>query len=66
MEFISFSKNIPHPEKTNGGEDAFFTNKKSLGVADGVGGWNDVGVDPGIFSREFLFNVEKNIIESNY
>lgn len=23
-----------------------------LAVADGVGGWNDVGVDPALFSRE--------------
>ena len=33
---------IPHPTKLkSGGEDAYFisTNNRSLGVADGVGGW---------------------------
>jgi protein phosphatase PTC7 len=28
-----------------------------IAVADGVGGWNDVGVDPGLFSRELCANV---------
>jgi len=28
-----------------------------VAVADGVGGWNDVGVDPGLFSRELCANV---------
>ena len=28
-----------------------------IAVADGVGGWNDVGVDPGLFSRELCVNV---------
>ena len=26
-------------------------------MADGVGGWNDLGVDPGLFSRELCANV---------
>ncbi len=26
-------------------------------MADGVGGWNDVGVDPALFSRELCKNV---------
>ncbi|ORY81972.1 phosphatase 2C-like domain-containing protein [Protomyces lactucae-debilis] len=37
------------------GEDAFFLckqqNKLWLGVMDGVGGWQDMGVDPSVFSR---------------
>mmetsp|Transcript_72120 Transcript_72120/g.113953 ORF Transcript_72120/g.113953 Transcript_72120/m.113953 type:complete len:356 (-) Transcript_72120:32-1099(-) len=56
---------IPHPEKAarryelpphNGGEDAYFIEAASgvLGVADGVGGWADSGVDPGIFSRQLM------------
>eukprot|EP00051_Salpingoeca_urceolata_P027022 m.479712 g.479712 ORF g.479712 m.479712 type:complete len:394 (+) comp21570_c0_seq1:436-1617(+) len=28
-----------------------------LGVADGVGGWREVGVDPGLFSAELVANV---------
>ncbi|KAJ1934072.1 hypothetical protein EC988_008922, partial [Linderina pennispora] len=39
----------------NGGEDSLFhaRNKQNLvfGVADGVGGWNDSGIDPSVFSR---------------
>ena len=30
---------------------------KLIAVADGVGGWNDHGVDPGLFSRELCANV---------
>ena len=48
---------IPHPDKADrGGEDAYFTCEKSLcmGVADGVGGWAEVGVDPGLYSRELM------------
>ncbi|KAJ1823160.1 Protein phosphatase 2C 7 [Coemansia sp. RSA 2599] len=39
----------------NGGEDSLFhtRNKQNVtfGVADGVGGWNESGIDPSIFSR---------------
>jgi protein phosphatase PTC7 len=39
-------------------------------VADGVGGWNDHGVDPGLFSRELCINVweefKKLRVENNY
>ncbi|KAG8958440.1 hypothetical protein FRC03_009120 [Tulasnella sp. 419] len=47
------------------GEDAFFVqemkNKSgiALGVADGVGGWADSGVDPGIFSQALMFHAHK-------
>ena len=39
----------------NLGEDAFFVNRTadqfdSFGVADGVGGWRNQGVDPSLFS----------------
>jgi protein phosphatase PTC7 len=30
-----------------------------IAVADGVGGWNDYGVDPGIFSRELCGHVKE-------
>lgn len=48
---------IPHPAKEDkGGEDAFFISSCGLymGVADGVGGWAEVGVDPGLYSRELM------------
>ena len=50
--------NAPHPDKTaKGGEDAWFARVDGtrgggvLGVADGVGGFNDQGVDPGLYAR---------------
>ena len=39
-------------------------------MADGVGGWNDHGVDPGLFSRELCTNVWEELkklrVEKNY
>lgn len=48
---------MPHPEKIKrGGEDGFFAcaSSRTFGVADGVGGWSDAGVDPGEFARSLL------------
>lgn len=48
---------LPHPEKEHrGGEDAYFIHSGDycIGVADGVGGWAEVGVDPGLYSRELM------------
>jgi len=48
---------IPHPaKKQKGGEDAFFISKDSqtIGVADGVGGWEALGVDSGLYSRSLM------------
>ena len=46
---------IPHPDKsTRGGEDAHFLGRDCMGVADGVGSWEDVGVDPGIYAKELM------------
>lgn len=60
---------IPHPEKAaKGGEDAVFSNQKYsiahisvLAVADGVGGWNEMGIDPAVYSRKICKNIEKII-----
>eukprot|EP00010_Vexillifera_abyssalis_P002469 CAMPEP_0201549750 /NCGR_PEP_ID=MMETSP0173_2-20130828/6201_1 /ASSEMBLY_ACC=CAM_ASM_000268 /TAXON_ID=218659 /ORGANISM="Vexillifera sp., Strain DIVA3 564/2" /LENGTH=330 /DNA_ID=CAMNT_0047959539 /DNA_START=16 /DNA_END=1008 /DNA_ORIENTATION=- len=52
---------IPHPDKAHkGGEDAWFISDDHLtcGVADGVGGWADVGVDPGIYSSSLMTNAK--------
>ena len=51
----------PHPEKrAKGGEDAHFVRMSAsggaLGVADGVGGWKEYGVDAGLYSRRLLQN----------
>ena len=52
MGKIKSSIMIPHPEKVyKGGEDALYTDKQILSVADGVGGWADQGVDPANFSK---------------
>lgn len=48
---------LPHPEKVQrGGEDSFYAciATRSFGVADGVGGWAEAGVDPGKFARRLL------------
>jgi len=48
---------IPHPAKrAKGGEDAFFISQdmKTIGIADGVGGWGDIGVDPALYSRMLM------------
>lgn len=48
---------IPHPAKVaKGGEDAHFLSDdmKIIGVADGVGGWADIGVDPALYSRSLM------------
>uniref|UniRef100_A0AAV1U9H4 Protein phosphatase n=1 Tax=Peronospora matthiolae TaxID=2874970 RepID=A0AAV1U9H4_9STRA len=38
------------------GEDSFFITPDVVGVADGVGGWNENGVDPGKISRSLMRN----------
>jgi hypothetical protein len=49
---------IPYYKKRDrGGEDAFVISEEILTVADGVGGWNRKGVDPGIFARELSLRV---------
>lgn len=57
---------MPHPNKEDkGGEDAHFIceDEQAIGVADGVGGWADVGVDAGLFSRELMANSVEAIKE---
>ncbi|KAF9170248.1 Protein phosphatase PTC7 [Mortierella sp. AD011] len=48
--------------KVDAGEDAFFhvstPSRVALGVADGVGGWAEVGVDPALFSWALMDNAE--------
>ena len=51
------SCSLPHPDKLQtGGEDAFFVSadQKAVGIADGVGGWRESGVDPGDYSRSLM------------
>ena len=53
LRLMSGAWSIPHPGKANSkGSDSYFHSREgnSVGVADGVGGWRDYGVDPGLFS----------------
>nr|KYP66732.1 putative protein phosphatase 2C 55 [Cajanus cajan] len=66
LKMISGSCYLPHPDKEEtGGEDAHFicTDEQAIGVADGVGGWADVGVNAGLFSRELVSNSVRAIQE---
>lgn len=48
---------IPHPAKVaKGGEDAYFLSDdmKVFGIADGVGGWGDIGVDPALYAKSLM------------
>lgn len=51
-------KNIPHPNKAHyGGEDAFFVSELgggAAGIADGVGGWQESGINPADYSKSFM------------
>ncbi|KAK9828690.1 hypothetical protein WJX72_001546 [[Myrmecia] bisecta] len=54
LRLLSGAAAIPHPDKAQtGGEDAHFISEDglALGVADGVGGWAEIGVDAGIYAR---------------
>lgn len=46
---------FPHPAKQKmGGEDAFFLGRSAFGVADGVSGWADYGIDPSLYPRALM------------
>jgi len=58
---------IPHPLKVSkGGEDAYFVgqshNAFAFGVADGVGGWSQQGIDPSLVSKGIMLGA-KNAFE---
>ncbi|KAA8537655.1 hypothetical protein F0562_027263 [Nyssa sinensis] len=59
LKLLSGSCYLPHPDKEEtGGEDAHFicADEQAIGVADGVGGWADLGVDAGQYARELMSN----------
>jgi protein phosphatase PTC7 len=64
FKFNSGTIKIPHfSKKEKGGEDALATHDGMICVADGVGGWADQGVDPGIYSNQLASNVKKYFLE---
>ncbi|KAG0496911.1 hypothetical protein HPP92_001602 [Vanilla planifolia] len=59
LKLLSGSCYLPHPDKEEtGGEDAHFIceDEQAIGVADGVGGWADLGVDSGQYAKELMHN----------
>lgn len=59
LKLISGSCYLPHPDKEEtGGEDAHFicVDEQAIGVADGVGGWAELDIDSGQYSRELMAN----------
>ncbi|CAN4095417.1 unnamed protein product [Withania somnifera] len=59
LKLNSGSCYLPHPDKEEtGGEDAHFicSDEQAIGVADGVGGWADLGIDAGQYARELMSN----------
>ena len=54
---------IPHPDKASyGGEDAYFVSSVhggACGVSDGVGGWQDDGINPAEYSRTLMEYAKK-------
>lgn len=68
LKLHSGSCYLPHPDKVDtGGEDAHFIcdKKQVIGVADGVGGWADVGVDAGVYARLLMSNSMTAILEDS-
>ncbi|XP_057769049.1 probable protein phosphatase 2C 55 [Salvia miltiorrhiza] len=64
LKLLSGACYLPHPAKeSTGGEDAHFicADEQVIGVADGVGGWADVGVNAGIYARELMSNAVEAI-----
>lgn len=58
LQLVSGACGLPHPQKrATGGEDAWFVQGDTVGVADGVGGWARkvglmLGLDMGFYNRE--------------
>ena len=49
---------IPHDsKKEKGGEDGWCATDRLIAVADGVGGWAEQGVDPGLFSKQLCKDI---------
>lgn len=60
LRFETGFKKIPHARKARtGGEDAVLCLGSCLAVADGVGGWSQMGVDAGKYSRELVGHLQQ-------
>lgn len=66
-KFKSAVVSIPHfSKKQKGGEDSHATHEGMICVADGVGGWNEVGVDPSLYSKELCKNFLDEYIKNGF
>jgi len=55
---------VPHyAKRATGGEDALATHEGMVCVADGVGGWNEIGVDPSKYSNELCENIKREYVQ---
>ncbi|GJP48681.1 hypothetical protein CLOM_g7965 [Closterium sp. NIES-68] len=65
LQLLSGACVLPHPDKAHrGGEDAFFIlDGAAVGVADGVGGWAEIGVDAGLYARELMAHVQSAVAD---
>ena len=55
---------IPHDDKLHrGGEDSADSSDQVLAVADGVGGWANKGINPGLFSAKLTRSLIDRSIE---
>lgn len=62
LTLLAGAHGMPHPEKVHkGGEDAYYIaeSQLSIGVADGVGGWAEAGIDAGIYARKLMEEAKK-------
>jgi len=66
-KFNSGFVKYPHYSKIDkGGEDALVTHEGIICVADGVGGWAEVGVDPAKYSKELCDNIKRTFFEKGH
>jgi hypothetical protein len=66
LRLLSGACCLPHPLKSEtGGEDAYFicSEEQVVGVADGVGGWADVGIDAGNYARELMLQSKRAVAQ---
>ncbi len=61
--FLVGSTAIPRVTGSKG-EDAHFCCARALGVADGVSGWCQYGIDPAAFSQQLMSHCEERIEEA--
>lgn len=56
-----FAVSNPHfKKKAKGGEDSHYVTDDIIAIADGVGGWSELGIDPAKYSRTLCENIKLN------